>query len=191
MPIHDWTHVSAGIYHNFHQDWTIEICRTLNRGVLPEGYYAMADQRVSGPEPDVIALRFRGPGPSGGLAVAEAPPRILRGAQVTIETSRYALKANRIVVREELGRVVAMIEVVSPGNQGLAFRTRLVSGQGGGFRPQWGSRPGDRPVPGRAARSSGACPAYLGCRLDGPGGRGTGRSTSGSAGPPAVERLRD
>ena len=38
MPIHDWTRVSAGIYHSFHQDWTIEICRTLNRGILPPGY---------------------------------------------------------------------------------------------------------------------------------------------------------
>ena len=66
MPIHDWTRVSAGVYHNFHQDWTIEICRTLNRGVLPDGFYAMADQRVSGPEPDVIALRLRGPEPKGG-----------------------------------------------------------------------------------------------------------------------------
>jgi hypothetical protein len=25
MPIHDWTRVSAGIFHHFHQDWTIEI----------------------------------------------------------------------------------------------------------------------------------------------------------------------
>jgi len=25
MPIHDWTRVAAGIYHDFHQDWTIEI----------------------------------------------------------------------------------------------------------------------------------------------------------------------
>jgi hypothetical protein len=117
MPIHDWTRVSAGIYHDFHQGWTIEIRNHLNRGILPEGYYAMADQRVSGPEPDVIALRLRGPGPSGGLAVAEAPPRIPRSAQTTIESARYALKANRIVIREELGRVVAMIEVVSPGNK--------------------------------------------------------------------------
>ena len=76
MPIHDWTRVSAGTFHDFHQGWTIEIRNTLNRGILPEGYYAMADQRVSGPEPDVIALRLGSPEPKGGLIVApSSPPR--------------------------------------------------------------------------------------------------------------------
>ena len=76
MPIHDWTRVSSGTFHDFHQGWTIEIRNTLNSGVLPDGYYAMADQRVSGPEPDIIALRLRSPEPKGGLVVAETPPRI-------------------------------------------------------------------------------------------------------------------
>jgi hypothetical protein len=77
----------------------------------------MADQRVSGPEPDVIAPRLRGPEPQGGLVVAEIPPRIQRAARVQTETALYARKANRIVIHHELGRVVAMIEVVSPGNK--------------------------------------------------------------------------
>jgi hypothetical protein len=117
MPIHDWTRVDAGTFHNFHQDWTIEICRTLNRGILPPGYFAMADQRVSDPEPDVIALRFREPSPPGGLAVAEAPPRARQVAHIETEREVYARKANRIAVRHKLGRVVALIEVVSPGNK--------------------------------------------------------------------------
>ena len=75
MPIHEWT-ASAGTFHDFHQGWTIEIRNRLNSGVLPDGYYAMADQRVSGPEPDIVALRLRGPEPTGGLVVAETPPRI-------------------------------------------------------------------------------------------------------------------
>ncbi|WP_169979099.1 DUF4058 family protein [Tautonia rosea] len=117
MPIHDWTRVEAGTYHDFHQDWTIEIRRTLNRGILPEGYFAMADQRVSGPEPDIVALRLRGPEPTGGLAVAEVPPRMKTTAQAELDAARYVMKANRIVIRQGLGRVVAMIEVVSPGNK--------------------------------------------------------------------------
>ena len=72
MPIHDWTRVSAGTFHDFHQGWMIEIRNTLNRGVLPEGYYAMADQRVSGPEPDVIADPFA---PSPGGPYGLKPPR--------------------------------------------------------------------------------------------------------------------
>jgi hypothetical protein len=117
MPIHDWTGVSAGTYHDFHQGWTIEIRNRLNRGILPTGYYAMADQRVSGPEPDVVALRLRGPEPTGGLIVAETPPRIKQAARLENEASLYARKANRIAIHHELGRVVAMIEVVSPGNK--------------------------------------------------------------------------
>ena len=77
----------------------------------------MADQRVSGPEPDIIALRLRSPEPKGGLVVAETPPRINARARVETETALYARKANRIVIHHELGRVVAMIEVVSPGNK--------------------------------------------------------------------------
>jgi hypothetical protein len=117
MPIHDWNRVAAGIHHDFHQDWTIEIRRTLNRGILPAGYYAMADQRVSGPEPDIVAVKLRGPEPTGGLLVAETPPRIKRASRLDIEKAFYARKANRIAIRNELGRVVAMIEVVSPGNK--------------------------------------------------------------------------
>jgi hypothetical protein len=117
VPIHDWTHVSAGVFHDFHQGWTIEIRNRLNSGVLPDGYYAMADQRVSEPEPGVIALRLRDSEPKGGLVVADTPPRIKRAARVEAETASYARKANRIAIHHELGRVVAMIEVVSPGNK--------------------------------------------------------------------------
>lgn len=89
MPIHDWTRVDAGTFHDFHQGWTIEIRNRLNGGILPDGYFAMADQRVGGPEPDVVVT----------------------------EAALYARKANRIAIHHGLGRVVAMIEVVSPDNK--------------------------------------------------------------------------
>ena len=119
MPIHDWTRVSSGTFHDFHQGWTIEIRNRLNRGILPKGYFAMADQRVSGPEPDVVALRLSGPDPEpgGGLVVSKTPPRIKQAARVETEAASYARRANRIAIHHELGRVVAMIEVVSPGNK--------------------------------------------------------------------------
>ena len=93
MPIHEWARVSAGTFHDFHQGWTIEIRNKLNSGVLPDGYYAMADQRVSGPEPDIVALRLRGPEPKGGLVVAETAPRIQRAARVESETALYRAKS--------------------------------------------------------------------------------------------------
>lgn len=117
MPIHDWSRVESGTYHDFHQGWTIEIRNRLNRGILPDGYFAMADQRVGGPEPDVVALRLRGPEGPGGLAVAESPPRVKAVAKADVDAARHASKADRIAIHQGLGRVVAMIEVVSPGNK--------------------------------------------------------------------------
>ena len=74
MPIHDWTRVDAGTYHDFHQVWTIEIRNALNRGILPPGYSAFAELKVSGAEPDVATIQTRPIPLGGGLAVADAPP---------------------------------------------------------------------------------------------------------------------
>ncbi len=124
MAIHDWSRVSAGIFHDFHQAWTIEIRNELNRGALPPRYFAMAEQVVGGPIPDVITLQRRKtigeePPTRGGTAVAEAPPR---AAYVTSATSDcYARRANRIAIRHELGQLVAVLEIVSPGNKASRY----------------------------------------------------------------------
>jgi hypothetical protein len=117
MPIHDWTRVSPGGFHDFHQDWTIEIRRTLNRALLPSGYAAYTDQRVMGYEPDVISVDSVGQATPGGLAVAEAPPEARQVARVETVAAAYARRANRISIRHEYGHVVAIIEIVSPGNK--------------------------------------------------------------------------
>ena len=56
MPIHDWTQVPAGLFHHFHQDWTIEIARALNRDRLPRGVDALVEQRTGPLEADVLAI---------------------------------------------------------------------------------------------------------------------------------------
>ena len=117
MPIHEWTRVSSGTFHDFHQGWTIEIRNTLNSGVLPDGYYAMADNGSADQNPTSSRFGYAARNPRVGWNVAETPPRIHRAARVETETALYARKANRIVIHHELGRVVAMIEVVSPGNK--------------------------------------------------------------------------
>jgi Protein of unknown function (DUF4058) len=120
MPIHDWTRVDSGLFHAFHQDWIGVLARALNAGVLPPDYFALREQSTRGPVPDVLTLEL----PSGrdepsetgsGLAVAVAPPRmrVVRRAEDMI----YVHKADRIAVRHRHGRVVAMVEIVSPGNK--------------------------------------------------------------------------
>ena len=116
MPIHDWTRVDAGSFHDFHQVWTIEIRNALNRGILPEGYMALADLKVGGTEPDVAALQLRDAPSRGGTALAERP-RTRVVARVEVDEALYARKANRIIIKHVRGKLVATIEVVSPGNK--------------------------------------------------------------------------
>jgi hypothetical protein len=120
MSIHDWTRVDAGLFHHFHQDWTIELCRALNAGRLPAGFVALTDQQTGGPIPDVLTLNrmSKGHGRSesgGGLAVAAVPPKAR--FIVELEGDIYARRANRIRIQHRHGEVVAIIEIVSPGNK--------------------------------------------------------------------------
>jgi hypothetical protein len=117
MPIHDWTRVPAGLFHHFHQDWSIEIARALNRGRLPRGLSALVEQRAGPWESDVLAIesRSRAPREGNGIVVTMDPPvtRIVRRTTKEI----HAVRANRVIVRHHLGRIVAVIELVSPGNK--------------------------------------------------------------------------
>lgn len=82
MPIHDWGHVKAGIFHDFHHALVEQIKRDLNAGVLPPDCYAMADK------------------------VAET------------DSEYFRRKQSRVAIRHMSGhRVVAVVEVVSPGNK--------------------------------------------------------------------------
>ena len=123
MPIHDWTRVDAGIFHDFHHEWISEIKRALNRGLLPPDYYAMAEQVTSHLGPDVLTLRAPtngfppAPVPAGGVALAEVPPRVRFHA--TAEADVYAGKAKAVVIHYRSGhQVIAIVEIVSPGNKG-------------------------------------------------------------------------
>lgn len=120
MPIHDWTTEDAGTYHDFHQSWVIRLKDLLNGGRLPPGHFAMTDQRVEGWEPDVVSLhvpRKAEPPHSSGVAVLESPPKVRTVSLAETEAGEYARRANRIVIKHKKGNVVAIIEVVSPGNK--------------------------------------------------------------------------
>jgi len=120
MPIHDWTRVDAGTFHSFHQQWISYLCASLNTGGLPDGFFAMAEQIIGGPVPDVVALQAASPRksrPGSNRAVPlSTPPKAQIIQQAEME--RYASKADRIVVKHARGQVIALIEIVSPGNKG-------------------------------------------------------------------------
>jgi hypothetical protein len=121
MPVHDWTRVDAGIFHDFHQAWNAELRAALNGGMLPPDFYALIEQHAGRHIPDLLTLHTSPPlapipTPMGGVAVAEARPKVSR------RLTAPALPQRRTVaIRHVSGhRLVAMIEIVSPSNKDRA-----------------------------------------------------------------------
>jgi hypothetical protein len=127
MPLVDWTRVDAGIFHAFHNTWNGEIQKVLNGGLLPEGYYALAEQHAGRAIADVLTLhaspadpegarpRLSPPPATGGVALADAPPRTRR--RHTVEPSALGLRRS-LAIRHVTGhRLIALIEIVSPANK--------------------------------------------------------------------------
>ena len=143
MQIHNWTRVTAGTFHHFHSLWIADISRCLNENLLPPGFYAMAEQHAGHLVPDILTLTSpkwtsrvessrvdyvsgcdaseaedrQSPLPQGALALADSPPRVsLRSVQS--EANVYREKRQTIAIRQEpTSRIVAMIEIISPGNK--------------------------------------------------------------------------
>jgi hypothetical protein len=119
MPLHDWTRVDAGLFHAFHLQWIASLTNALNAGVLPADYFALPEQKSGSVAPDVLTLKLAAESDErvdGGLAVATAPPQA--SIISCVEEDLYARKANRIAIRHRHGDVVAIIEIVLPGNKG-------------------------------------------------------------------------
>ena len=122
MPVHDWTRVGAGTFHDFHSSWIVHLKESLNGGILPEGYYALAEQRAGQVAPDVLALhegkpRSDEPLPPGTVAVAQAPPKVSL-TMTADEAAGYVLARRTLTVRHSSDhRIVALIEIVSSGNK--------------------------------------------------------------------------
>jgi Protein of unknown function (DUF4058) len=101
MPIHDWTRVSAGTWHDFHLAWIAKTWIALNDELLPESHYAQIEPL--GPdegEPTVVVDDH------------SLLPRTL------FPFSSERIKWRTIVIRHTSGdRIVALLEIVSPGNK--------------------------------------------------------------------------
>ncbi len=93
MPIHDWTRLEPGDFHDFHQCWVVNLTNDLNGGLLPPEYMAMLEQVNGRPMPDAVSL------------------------QTVSLKEDYTKRADRVVIRHGRGKVVAIIEIMSPGNK--------------------------------------------------------------------------
>jgi hypothetical protein len=110
--------------------WISELDKALNGGLLPPGYYSLPEQHTSASIPDLLTLHASPaagkplpPAPAtGGLALAEAPPRVQRKQTVgAVARTRRRTLAIRHVSEH---RLVAILEIISPANKD---RTRSVA----------------------------------------------------------------
>jgi hypothetical protein len=140
MPAYDWTRVDDGIFHAFHVAWIPLIQKQLNDGLLPEGYYALAEQHAGRTIPDLLTLhaspedldpRYPSlPPASGGTAVAVEPPQVRR--RQTIEPLGLARRRSLAIRHVSGHRLVALLEILSPANKDRQsavqdFATKVVS----------------------------------------------------------------
>ena len=123
MPVHDWTRVEAGVFHSFHSAWITHLMGCLNGGLLPDGYYALAEQHASKRIADILTLQVSEPVASltasprdRGVAVADAPPKADLKLVADANTA-YRTQRRTLTIRHVSGhRVVALLEIVSPSN---------------------------------------------------------------------------
>jgi hypothetical protein len=130
MPVHDWTRVSAGVFHDFHNAWITHLREALNAGLLPPDHYALGEQIAGGLGPDVLTLRAP-PGDGNGtsvdvqgtVAVAVAPPKVRLTARA--EAEQYTRRQRTLVIHHSSDhRIIALIEIVSPGNKASRHEMR-------------------------------------------------------------------
>ncbi len=126
MPIHDWTRVDAGVFHAFHHRWISAISDALNGGILSPNYYAMPEQVAGGLGPDVLTLHHPVEGENEGPASGNSREG---GGQVLVEEPKvqfraesaseyYRRKKSHVTVRHVSDdRIVAVVEILSPGNK--------------------------------------------------------------------------
>lgn len=130
MPVHDWPRVDAGVFHAFHMGWNWQLQEALNGGLLPPDYYSLVEQQTVREDEDASrrvadlltlhASPSRGgfaplPAIQGGLALAEAPPKVRHRA--TREPDYHAQRRTLAIRHVSGHRLVAVVEIVSPANK--------------------------------------------------------------------------
>lgn len=97
MPIHDWSRAEASVFHAFRHRWLGALCDAMNDGRLPDDHFAMIEE-------------------TAGLAEATPGAQLPNNGPAPDPTRR----ADCITIRQGEGRLVAVVEVVSPGDKANA-----------------------------------------------------------------------
>lgn len=123
MPLHDWTRVPTYEFKDFHTEWIVSLKHAIN-AVLPPGYRALSEQSLRTMGPDVLTLQSEpaalrghrnGTVDDGGTVATLAPPRVRLTEQADLVAG---FRQKRLAIRHvSEDRVVAIVEIVSPGNK--------------------------------------------------------------------------
>ena len=124
MPMHDWTRVPTFAFTHFHTYFLTTIGTAVTDS-LPEGFYAMVEQSLRTMGPDVLTLQSEPPMPrghwngtppdDGGTVATLTPPRVRSSEQAELVAG---FRQKRLAIRHTSDdRVVAIVEIVSPGNK--------------------------------------------------------------------------
>ncbi len=125
MLVHDFTRLPADAFRGFHNSWLTRLYDALNGGAMPDGYYAMLESATGEVVPDLVALHAPAPHASGsvaepgggGLAVATAPPPVAQRRELNGAARTRVQRKYLAVRRDDDGRLVGLIEIVSRSNK--------------------------------------------------------------------------
>jgi hypothetical protein len=136
---HDWRRVDPAIFNNFHLSWICELQSVLNRGLLPNGYYALIAQQTDGFGPDLHGLAGIPRSKPGGKQLD------LSDASATGHASSWRVDlvyhsidggpqfhGSPICIRRTHGDdVVAIVEIIAPDSKAAGPSFRSMVGKAG------------------------------------------------------------
>lgn len=121
MPMHDWTRVDPNDYHHFHGRWIYAISDALNGGLLPEGYFALAEHTTPPIVPDVVTLSIPDDPPPTARYLDTNGTDVESATTIVTTAPGKRLKPTsrrRVAIKHARSRqIVAVIELVSPTNK--------------------------------------------------------------------------
>jgi hypothetical protein len=118
MPIHDWTRVDHGTFHDFHQGWVTAIRSALNNGLLPPDYEARIEPHAVPPTPEFeLDLHVR---LWKTVVVRNSDARAVAFIQIVTPGSKASELAVRSMARKVTGALregvnVLVVDLFPPG----------------------------------------------------------------------------
>ena len=110
MPMHDWTRVDANDYHALHVVWLGALQGVLNNGILPPGYFALAERQTPPVVADVLTLTLPGDGPEAAQQAEFLRAKLLSAPVLIVASVADDALKKPVDDEENYAAVIAAIE---------------------------------------------------------------------------------